>query len=90
MASTKKTFDLTGGMSNADIMKKILKDATKGMKGEAKEKYIREMFSEKVSPKKIPNKAIKTSKPKKMLANKGGMATKKKMMGGGYAMKKKK
>jgi hypothetical protein len=77
MADTKKTFDLTGGMSNADIMKKIIKDATKGMKGEAKEKYIREMFSEKVSPKKVPNKAIKTVKPK-MLANKGGYAMKKK------------
>ena len=38
--------------------------------------------------KKAPNPKAKDTK--KLLANKGGMATKKKMMGGGYAMKKKK
>jgi hypothetical protein len=84
-------MDATKGMTDAQIMKQIIKDATKGLKGEEKEKVIRDLFV-KVMPKpKGMTGKTKTSMPtKKMTAAKGGMAKKKKMMGGGYAMKKKK
>ena len=84
-------MDAKKGMTDAQIMKQIIKDATKGLKGEEKEKVIRDLFV-KVMPKpKGMTGKTKTSMPtKKMTAAKGGMATKKKMMGGGYAMKKKK
>ena len=83
-------MDATKGMTDAQIMKQIIKDATKGLKGEEKEKAIRDLFV-KVMPKpKGMTGKTKTSMPtKKMTAAKGGMSTKKKMMGGGYAMKKK-
>ena len=91
-------YDATKGMSDAQIMKKIIKDATKGKKGEEKEKAIRDLFV-KVMPKPsaVTGKKVRTP-AKKMNANMGGMAkkynmggtAKKKMMGGGYAMKKKK
>ena len=84
-------MDAKKGMTDAQIMKQIIKDATKGLKGEEKEKAIRDLFV-KVMPKpKGMTGKTKTSMPvKKMVAMKGGMAKKKKMMGGGYAMKKKK
>lgn len=84
-------MDATKGMSNEQIMKQIIKDATKGLKGEEKEKVIRDLFV-KVMPKpKGMTDKTKTSMPtKKMAAAKGGMSTKKKMMGGGYSMKTKK
>jgi len=84
-------MDAKKGMTDAQIMKQIIKDATKGLKGEEKEKVIRDLFV-KVMPKpKGMTGKTKTSMPtKKMTAAKGGYSTKKKMMGGGYAMKKKK
>ena len=84
-------MDAKKGMTDAQIMKQIIKDATKGLKGEEKERAIRDLFV-KVMPKpKGMTGKTKTSMPtKKMTAAKGGMSTKKKMMGGGYAMKKKK
>jgi hypothetical protein len=91
-------MDATKGKSDAAIMKQIIKDATKGLKGEDKEKAIRDLFV-KVMPKTKAMDGKKVRNPvKKMAANKGGMAkkynmggtAKKKMMGGGYAMKKKK
>ena len=71
-------MDATKGMSNEQIMKQIIKDATKGLKGEEKEKVIRDLFV-KVMPKpKGMTDKTKTSMPtKKMTANKGGMAKKK-------------
>ena len=91
-------MDATKGKSDAAIMKQIIKDATKGLKGEDKEKAIRDLFV-KVIPKTKAMDGKKVRNPvKKMTAAGGGMAkkynmggtAKKKMMGGGYAMKKKK
>ena len=71
-------MDATKGMTDAQIMKQIIKDATKGLKGEEKEKAIRDLFV-KVMPKpKGMTGKTKTSMPtKKMTAAKGGMAKKK-------------
>ena len=70
-------------------MKQIIKDATKGLKGEDKEKAIRDLFV-KVMPKTKAMDGKKVRNPvKKMLANKGGMAKKKtKYMAKGGAAKK--
>jgi len=38
------SMDATKGKSDAAIMKQIIKDATKGLKGEDKEKAIRDLF----------------------------------------------
>ena len=83
MAEAKK------GMSDAQIMKQIIRDATKGLKGEDKEKAIRDLFV-KVIPKTKAMDGKKVRNPaKKMAANKGGMAKKKtKYMAKGGAMKK--
>ena len=92
MADTKK------GMSDAQIMKQIIRDATKGKKGEEKAQAIRDLFVKVMpKPKGIGDKKVRNP-VKKMTAAGGGMAkkynmggtAKKKMMGGGYAMKKKK
>ena len=83
-------MDATKGMSNAEIMKKIIKDATKGLKGEDKAKAIRDLFV-KVMPKTKAVDGKKVRNPvKKMAANKGGMAKKKTkyMAMGGMAKKK--
>ena len=83
-------MDATKGMSNEQIMKQIIKDATKGLKGEEKEKVIRDLFV-KVMPKpKGMTDKTKTSMPtKKMAAAKGGMTKKTKYMARGGAAKKK-
>ena len=81
MADTKKdTKAMEGFLKNLMKEKNKIKKKYPGAEGDA---MIRELFV-----KKAPNPKAKDTK--KMLANKGGMATKKKMMGGGYAMKKKK
>ena len=82
-------MDATKGKSDAAIMKQIIKDATKGLKGEDKEKAIRDLFV-KVMPKTKGMSDKKVRNPvKKMTANKGGMAKKKtKYMAKGGAMKK--
>ena len=82
-------MDATKGKSDAAIMKQIIKDATKGLKGEDKEKAIRDLFV-KVMPKTKAMDGKKVRNPvKKMAANKGGMAKKKtKYMAKGGAMKK--
>ncbi len=70
-------MDATKGKSDAAIMKQIIKDATKGLKGEDKEKAIRDLFV-KVIPKTKAMDGKKVRNPaKKMAANKGGMAKKK-------------
>ena len=81
-------MDATKGMTDAQIMKQIIKDATKGLKGEEKEKAIRDLFV-KVMPKpKGMTGKTKTSMPtKKMTAAKGGMTKKTKYMAKG-GMKK--
>ena len=80
MADTKKdTKAMEGFLKNLMKEKNKIKKKYPGAEGDA---MIRELFV-----KKAPNPKAKDTK--KMLANKGGMA-KKKMMGGGYAMKKKK
>ena len=83
-------MDATKGMSNEQIMKQIIKDATKGLKGEEKEKVIRDLFV-KVMPKpKGMTDKTKTSMPtKKMAAAKGGMTKKTKYMARGGAVKRK-
>lgn len=83
------SMDATKGKSDAAIMKQIIKDATKGLKGEDKEKAIRDLFV-KVMPKTKAMDGKKVRNPaKKMAANKGGMAKKKtKYMAKGGAMKK--
>ena len=82
-------MDATKGMSNEQIMKQIIKDATKGLKGEEKEKVIRDLFV-KVMPKpKGMTDKTKTSMPtKKMAAAKGGMTKKTKYMAKGGMTKK--
>ena len=82
-------MDATKGKSDAAIMKQIIKDATKGLKGEDKEKAIRDLFV-KVMPKTKAMDGKKVRNPaKKMAANKGGMAKKKtKYMAKGGAVKK--
>ena len=83
------SMDATKGMSDAQIMKKIIKDATKGKKGEEKEKAIRDLFV-KVMPKPsaVTGKKVRTP-AKKMTAAMGGMAKKKtKYMAKGGATKK--
>ena len=83
-------MDATKGMSDSEIMKKIIKDATKGLKGEEKEKAIRDLFV-KVMPKPKALTGKKKTATKKMAANKGGMSMKKKskmMARGGTAKKK--
>jgi hypothetical protein len=70
-------MDATKGMSNEQIMKQIIKDATKGLKGEEKEKAIRDLFV-KVMPKPKAISGKKKTAIKKMAANKGGMSMKKK------------
>ena len=82
-------MDATKGMTDAQIMKQIIKDATKGLKGEEKEKAIRDLFV-KVMPKpKGMTGKTKTSMPtKKMTAAKGGMAKKTKYMAKGGMTKK--
>jgi len=71
------SMDATKGMSDSAIMKKIIKDATKGLKGEEKEKAIRDLFV-KVMPKPSALSGKKKTSTKKMAANKGGMSMKKK------------
>jgi len=82
-------MDAKKGMTDAQIMKQIIKDATKGLKGEEKEKAIRDLFV-KVMPKpKGMTGKTKTSMPtKKMTAAKGGMAKKTKYMAKGGMAKK--
>ena len=82
-------MDATKGKSDAAIMKQIIKDATKGLKGEEKEKAIRDLFVKVMpKPKGASGKAVRNP-VKKMTANKGGMAKKKtKYMAKGGAMKK--
>ena len=82
-------MDATKGKSDAAIMKQIIKDATKGLKGEEKEKAIRDLFV-KVMPKAKGMSDKKVRNPvKKMTAAGGGMAKKKtKYMAKGGAMKK--
>ena len=70
-------MDATKGMSDSEIMKKIIKDATKGLKGEEKEKAIRDLFV-KVMPKPPALSGKKKTATKKIAANKGGMSMKKK------------
>jgi len=82
-------MDITKGMSNEAIMKQIIKDATKGKKGEEKSEAIRNLFV-KVMPKSkaVDGKKVRTP-AKKMTAAMGGMAKKKtKYMAKGGAMKK--
>ena len=81
-------MDATKGKSDAAIMKQIIKDATKGLKGEDKEKAIRDLFVKVMpKPKAVTGKKIRTVK--KMTAAGGGMAKKKtKYMAKGGAMKK--
>ena len=81
-------MDATKGKSDAAIMKQIIKDATKGLKGEEKEKAIRDLFVKVIpKPKALTGKKIRTVK--KMTAAGGGMAKKKtKYMAKGGAMKK--
>ena len=84
MADTKK------GMSDAQIMKQIIRDATKGKKGEEKAQAIRDLFV-KVMPKPKGMGDKKVRNPvKKMTAAGGGMAKKKTkyMAMGGMAKKK--
>ena len=83
MADTKK------GMSDAQIMKQIIRDATKGKKGEEKAQAIRDLFV-KVMPKPKGMGDKKVRNPvKKMTAAGGGMAKKKtKYMAKGGAVKK--
>jgi len=71
------SMDATKGMSDSAIMKRIIKDATKGLKGEEKEKAIRDLFV-KVMPKPSALSGKKKTATKKMAANKGGMSMKKK------------
>ena len=71
-------MDAKKGMTDAQIMKQIIKDATKGLKGEEKERAIRDLFVKVMpSPKGMTNKKKATTTTKKMTANKGGMAKKK-------------
>ena len=56
-------MDATKGKSNAAIMKQIIKDATKGLKGEEKEKAIRDLFVKVMpKPKAVTGKKIRTVK----------------------------
>jgi hypothetical protein len=83
MADTKK------GMSDAQIMKQIIRDATKGKKGEEKAQAIRDLFV-KVMPKPKAKDDKKVRTAERIFANKGGMAKKKTkyMAMGGMAKKK--
>ncbi len=82
MAEAKK------GMSDAQIMKQIIRDATKGKKGEEKAQAIRDLFV-KVMPKPKAKDDKKVRTAERVFANKGGMAKKKtKYMAKGGATKK--
>jgi hypothetical protein len=84
------SMDATKGKSDAAIMKQIIKDATKGLKGEEKEKAIRDLFVKVMpKPKGASGKAVRNP-AKKMTAAMGGMAKKKTkyMAMGGMAKKK--
>ena len=83
------SMDATKGKSDAAIMKQIIKDATKGLKGEEKEKAIRDLFVKVMpKPKGASGKAVRNP-VKKMTAAGGGMAKKKtKYMTKGGATKK--
>jgi hypothetical protein len=82
-------MDAKKGMTDAQIMKQIIKDATKGLKGEEKQKVIRDLFVKVMpKPKGMTNKKKTTMTTKKMTAAKGGMAKKTKYMAKGGATKK--
>ena len=72
------SMDATKGKSDAAIMKQIIKDATKGLKGEDKEKAIRDLFVKVMpKPKAVTGKKIRTTK--RTMASKGGAIKKRRI-----------
>ena len=73
------SMDATKGKSDAAIMKQIIKDATKGLKGEEKAKAIRDLFVKVMpKPKAATGKRVRNT-TKKVMASKGGAIKKRRV-----------